>query len=55
MSHLDLPCTGYLGYPFQNRAENSTVSNRIVLCLTEHWSEKGRDSVLCGAFFERIS
>jgi hypothetical protein len=43
---LKTPCTGYLGYPFENRAGNSTVSNRIVLCLQDHASEKERDSVL---------
>jgi hypothetical protein len=47
----DYTYAGYLGYPFQNRAVNSTVSNRIVICLKYHWSEKGRDSVLHGAFF----
>jgi len=29
-----------LGYPFENRAGNSTVSNRLVLCLQDHASEK---------------
>ncbi len=44
-------CTGYFVYPFQSRAGNSTVSNRIVICLKDHRSEKGRDSILHGAFF----
>jgi hypothetical protein len=34
-------CTGYFGYPFQNRA----VSTSIALSLTYHWSQKGRASV----------
>jgi hypothetical protein len=37
-------CTGYLGYPFQNRTVNSTVSNRLALCSMYHWSEKELDS-----------
>jgi hypothetical protein len=27
------------------------VINSIAMCLMYHWSEKGRDSVICGAFF----
>jgi len=48
-------CAGYLGYPFQNRAVKSKVSNSIALCLMYHWSEKGLDSVICDAFFRTDS
>ena len=41
------PCTGYFGYPFQNRA----VSKSIALCLMYHWSETGFASLICDAFF----
>jgi transposase len=47
----DLPVLATLRYLLQNRAVNCTVSNSIALCLMDHGSEKGRDGVICGAFF----
>jgi len=47
--------TGYLGYPFQKEVVKSKVSYSIALCLMYHLSEKGRDSIICDAFFERTS
>ncbi len=45
-----VPCTGYIGYPFENRAGNSNVSYSLAICPMESWSRKESGSVIGDAY-----